>query len=79
MINHALLPFMENKRYRTKPAAFADVVNRNAVSVYQTDAVLNLTGGVQGRSKRALPTAKQYRVRRCRKECLLRSWWAHLV
>jgi lipoprotein-anchoring transpeptidase ErfK/SrfK len=31
------------------------VVNRSAGSVYQTDAVLILIGGVQGRSKRALP------------------------
>jgi lipoprotein-anchoring transpeptidase ErfK/SrfK len=31
------------------------VVNRKAASVYQTDAVLILSGGVQGRLKRALP------------------------
>jgi hypothetical protein len=48
-------PFIENKRYRTKPLAISDVVNRKAVSVYQTDAVLILAGGVQGRLKRALP------------------------
>jgi hypothetical protein len=36
-INHAACPFIENKRYRTNPRAFGDVVNRNAVSVYQTD------------------------------------------
>ena len=45
-----LLPFIENKRYRIKPRRIDDVVNRNAVSVYQTDAVLVLVGGVQGRS-----------------------------
>jgi hypothetical protein len=35
------------------------VVNRNAVSVYQTDAVLILIGDVQARLKRALLTTKQ--------------------
>ncbi len=64
-INHALPPFIENKRYRIKPRRIGDVVNRKAVSVYQTDAVLILGGGVQGRLKRALATTKQYRVRRC--------------
>jgi hypothetical protein len=29
--------FTENKRYGTKRRAIGDVVNRNAVSVYQTD------------------------------------------
>jgi hypothetical protein len=67
-INHARLPFTENKRYRMKPRRFSHVVNRNAASVYQTDAVLILVGGVQGRLKRALPKTdsiktKQYRVR----------------
>src|SRR5260370_4344765 len=47
-INHAYLPFTENKRCRTKPRGIGDVVNRNAVSVYQSDAVLILIGGVQG-------------------------------
>jgi hypothetical protein len=59
MINHACAPFTENKRCRTKPRGIDDVVNRNAGSVYQTDAVLILIGGVQGRSKRALLTTKQ--------------------
>jgi hypothetical protein len=36
-INHARAVFIENKRYRKKPRAIDDVVNRNAVSVYQTD------------------------------------------
>jgi hypothetical protein len=36
-INHAHQAFIENKRYRTKRCAIDDVVNRNAVSVYQTD------------------------------------------
>jgi hypothetical protein len=36
-INHARTVFTENKRYRTKPRPIDDVVNRNAVSVYQTD------------------------------------------
>jgi hypothetical protein len=71
--------FIENKRYRIKPGGFDDVVNRKADSVYQTDAVFNLIGDVQGRLKRALPTTKQYRVRRCPKECLLRSSRAYLV
>jgi hypothetical protein len=35
------------------------VVNRNAGSVYQTDAVLILIDGVQGRLKRAFLTTKQ--------------------
>jgi hypothetical protein len=48
-INHAALPFTENKRCRTKPRGFGDVVNRKALSVYQTDAVLILIGGVQRR------------------------------
>jgi hypothetical protein len=39
-INHARAPFTENKRYRKKPRRIDDVVNRNTVSVYQTDAVL---------------------------------------
>jgi hypothetical protein len=41
-INHGRAPFTENKRYPTKPRAICDVVNRKAVSVYQTDAVLIL-------------------------------------
>jgi hypothetical protein len=53
------LPFTENKRYRTKARRIGDVVNRNAVSVYQTDAVLILIGGVQGALEAALPTRKQ--------------------
>jgi hypothetical protein len=36
-INHARPAFIENKRYRTKRSAIDDVVNLNAVSVYQTD------------------------------------------
>jgi len=36
-INHARPAFIENKRYRTKRRAIDDVVNRNAVAVYQTD------------------------------------------
>jgi hypothetical protein len=46
MVNHALPPFTKNKRYRIKPGGFDDVVNRNADSVYQTDAVLILVSGV---------------------------------
>jgi hypothetical protein len=48
-INHAPAPFTENKRWQIKPRGFGDVVNRKAVSVYQTDAVLILIGGLQGR------------------------------
>jgi hypothetical protein len=47
-INHGHPPFIENKRCPTKPRAVDDVVNRNAVSVYQTDCVLILSGGVAG-------------------------------
>jgi hypothetical protein len=36
-INHVRPAFIENKRYRTKRRPVDDVVNRNAVSVYQTD------------------------------------------
>ncbi|MGO8910048.1 MAG: hypothetical protein ACLQDM_12130, partial [Bradyrhizobium sp.] len=60
-INHALSAFIENKRYRKKARAFDDVVNRNVVSVYQTDAVVVLAGGVQRRRSGA-PATKQYRV-----------------
>ncbi|HZR75488.1 hypothetical protein [Bradyrhizobium sp.] len=38
-INHAHVVFTENKRYRTNPRWFDDVVNQNVGSVYQTDAV----------------------------------------
>jgi hypothetical protein len=48
-INHARAAFIENKRYRIKARAFDDVVNRNGVSVYQTDAVLIFSDGVQRR------------------------------
>lgn len=34
--------FTENKRWRRNPEAIADMVNRNAAFVYQTDALLNL-------------------------------------
>jgi hypothetical protein len=47
-VNHARRRFTENKRYRTKRRRIGDVVNRKGVSVYQTDAVLILVGGVQG-------------------------------
>jgi hypothetical protein len=36
-VNHGRTVFIKNKRYRTKPRSIDDVVNRNAVSVYQTD------------------------------------------
>jgi hypothetical protein len=36
-INHGRAAFIENKRYRTKRRPVDGVVNRNAVSVYQTD------------------------------------------
>jgi hypothetical protein len=42
-INHTLAAFTENKRYRRKPRAFDDVVNRNVDSVYQTDEVFDLS------------------------------------
>src|ERR1700678_1238603 len=76
-INHACPAFTENKRYRIKPRAIDDVVNRNADSVYQTDAVLILAGDVQRRRSGA-PTTKQYRVRRCPTKCILRSLPARL-
>src|SRR6478735_7139337 len=36
-INHGCAAFIQNKRCPENPRAFDDVVNRNAVSVYQTD------------------------------------------
>jgi hypothetical protein len=48
-INHASPAFIENKRYRSKPYGIQDVVNRNDDSIYQTEAVLILIGGVQRR------------------------------
>ena len=48
-INHASSAFIENKRYRSKPYGIQDVVNRNDDSIYQTEAVLILIGGVQRR------------------------------
>jgi len=45
-INHAVRPFIENKRYRAKPRRVDDVVNPNADSVYQTDQVLISSDGV---------------------------------
>jgi hypothetical protein len=42
VINHVRPAFTQNKRYRTNPRAADGVVNRNAVSVYQTDAFLIL-------------------------------------
>jgi hypothetical protein len=48
-INHAGPAFIENKRYAVKPRGIDDVVNRKAASVYQTDAVLILIGGLQRR------------------------------
>jgi hypothetical protein len=41
-INHVRPAFIQNKRYRKNQRAIGDVVNRNAVSVYQTDVVLTL-------------------------------------
>jgi hypothetical protein len=53
------VPFIENKRCGTKPIRAGDVVNRKAVSVYQTDAVLVVIADGEGRCKRALVTAKK--------------------
>jgi len=41
-VNHGSRAFIENKRYRRNPRAAADVVNQNAASVYQTEALLDL-------------------------------------
>jgi hypothetical protein len=48
-VNHAVRAFIQNKRYRTNPPEIGDVVNRNADSVYQTDAVLISIDRVQRR------------------------------
>jgi hypothetical protein len=55
-INHACAAFTENKRYPAKPRGIGDVVNRKAVSVYQTDAVLTLIWWRAMRRSGALPT-----------------------
>jgi hypothetical protein len=65
-INHAGAAFIENKRYRTKRPRIDDVVNRNAVSVYQTDQVLICIDRMRRRCSGAAGNqTKQYRVRRC--------------
>jgi hypothetical protein len=43
------LAFTQNKRYRPNQRALDDVVNRNGVSVYQTDQVLISTDRMQRR------------------------------
>jgi len=48
-INHAPAKFTENKRYAAKPRPVDDVVNQNRDSVYQTEVVLILAGGVPKR------------------------------
>jgi len=53
VINHVRAAFTQNKRYRTNPRAVDDVVNRNGISVYQTDAVLILIDRVQRRRSSA--------------------------
>jgi hypothetical protein len=52
MINQAGSAFTQNKRYRANPGAIGGMVNRNAVSVYQTDQVLLCIDGEQRRSSR---------------------------
>jgi hypothetical protein len=49
-INHERVAFTQNKRYRPNQRAIAEMVNRNAVSVYQTDQVLICIDCVQRRS-----------------------------
>ena len=39
MVNHKAAAFIENKRYREEQHLIADVVNQNADSVYQTEAI----------------------------------------
>lgn len=41
-VNHAALAFIENKRCSANPRVGRDMVNQNAASVYQTDALLGL-------------------------------------
>jgi len=52
MINQSARAFTQNKRYRVNPDAIGGMVNRNAVSVYQTDQVLLCIDGEQRRSSR---------------------------
>src|SRR5882724_6624842 len=72
-INHASPAFIQNKRYRANPGPFSGVVNRNAVSVYQTEAVLDFIHHVRRRlpasRKTISATTKQYRVRPCPRRC----------
>jgi hypothetical protein len=72
-VNHGRLPFTENKRYPAKPRRVDDVVNPKDGSVYQTDVVLILVGALKGAENGRAAAAKQYRVRRCPKDYLLRS------
>src|SRR5258708_40194305 len=66
-INHAPPAFIQNKRYRPNPRPFSGVVNRNAVSVYQTEAVLDFIHHVRRRlaafRKTINAATKQYRGR----------------
>jgi hypothetical protein len=41
-VNYAQCVFIENKRYPRNQGATRDVVNQNAASVYQTEALLDL-------------------------------------
>src|SRR5258708_38370541 len=70
-LNHAPHAFIQNKRYRPNPRPFSGVVNRNAVSVYQTEAVLDFIHHVRRRLSAVRKTisaaTKQYRVRPCPK------------
>ena len=49
MINDQRVAFTQNKRYRPNQRAVAEMVNRNADSVYQTDQVLICIDRVQRR------------------------------
>src|SRR5712671_6837377 len=70
-LNHAPHAFIQNKRYRPNPRPFSGVVNRNAVSVYQTEAVLDFIHHVRRRRSASRTMigveTKQYRVRPCSK------------
>src|SRR5260221_5919636 len=66
-INHAPPAFIQNKRYRPNPRPFSGVVNRNAVSVYQTEAAFDFIHHLPRRLsavRQNINTAtKPYRVR----------------
>src|SRR4051812_32562673 len=65
MVNHGAVVFIQNKRCCKELDRFDGVVNRNADSVYQTDAVLILIRGcanaLVGASRRKVQSTSMFR------------------